>query len=304
MNEPITTRTTNSLQPGCATSSTKASSRRVKSTRDQLSMFDLMISSDSGSAISSLASESGVTLSVSPAGPMIATSGADHVRAAPSAELGKSSASTTSGISGLNSIVSSASQILALSLANRLRARSDLLGSTLFRLTWKTRDTPARQLIYALRASVPRTSGSGSIGWPTPRASQSGPDFAISNRPESGGLSLQTSAQLASWSTASARDWKDTPGMVTVRPDGRSRIDQLPRQVLLASWPASDTTTGPARLTAIGEMLTGSSAAMDGGGQLNPAHSRWLMGLPREWDDCGVMAMPSSRKSRKNSSRP
>ena len=186
-------------------------------------------------------------------------------------------------------------------------------------------------------------------GWPSPTVGNATGSqnmagmTATGRRPDGskGMVSLPGVAKLAGWATASARDWKDTPGMATtgVNPDGtsRNRMDQLGRQCQLTGWPtpvcnddnkspeahlamktrmgARDGTganrtaitslqvmskyTLPARLTAFGEMLIGCSAGMESGGQLNPSMSRWLMGFPPVWDECGARAMRSLKKTSK-----
>ena len=124
--------------------------------------------------------------------------------------------------------------------------------------------------------------------------------------------------ETALWVTPSARDWKDSPGMATEREDGRSRIDQLPRQVAAALWPTPTSRDhmpahsqqyiaskkaqghGMSNLSDIGPLgmvPDGSSATTEKPGALNPEFVCWLMGFLTEWDACAPTVTRSSRKS-------
>ena len=74
----------------------------------------------------------------------------------------------TSGISGPRYFGSSKSVALGQSLASRLHQQMPCNGGMLWRLTWKTRNTPALRSICLLRASKRSTLGNGCSGWPTP----------------------------------------------------------------------------------------------------------------------------------------
>jgi hypothetical protein len=95
-----------------------------------------------------------------------------------------------------------------------------------------------------------------------------------------------TTAQLAHWPTP-------------IKSDARGSAGAEPRK--MAELPNLVKLTGPMRLTATGQIQIGSTAETTNGGQLNPAHSRWLMGLPTEWDDCAATVTLSSHRKRKHS---
>ena len=268
-----------------------------------------------------------LSLCGSPESPTPLGSGPDLALANLSARQAKERGLMTSGTYGPTFTTLSESAALRSFLASRLQAAMASVGSTLYALTWKERDTPSGPPICARRASARRISDSDftGSGWPTPNTPSEGRSVSIEKMDATGKTvdgkkhtaSLEHAVKIAGWPTTT-RDWKD---------GGNPYVDValnslLGRTVWLAGWPTPTQTDafrvpsesfttknitlnhaavlarGPARLTASGVLLTGSSTGMESGGPLNPEHSRWLMGIPTAWGNCAPTVTRLSRKSR------
>jgi hypothetical protein len=138
---------------------------------------------------------------------------------------------------------------------SRLAARLGQIGSTESPLIWRGKVTKSGRLMFRLAPWTPPTSAKGNTGsqsqqvWRTPNLRDhkgSYTDLEAFNRRVEAGRQINLNDEMsltASWVTPSSRDWKDTAGMATERTDGRSRIDQLPRQ-MSAVWRTPISLTG------------------------------------------------------------
>ena len=274
---------------------------------------------DQGSDTSSPASADGASLSATQVLTMARTSGLEAVLVNHSARPGVEKETTTSATSGPRGSSSSKSVALQLSLESKLRARLDSIGCRLYALTWGARDMLSGAPICRLVASEHRTKDSACSSWPTPTRAASGNGYTYreGNHDEKC-LTLIGAARLASWTT----------------PRGSERGTDLVTQVHLTTWstPAVKEAGGTpeqfldrkrkavangsslgvsltslslqAQLADIGSTPTGFSAATAKPGQLNPEHSRWLMGYPAEWGKFAVTETRSTRSSAASSSKP
>jgi hypothetical protein len=258
-----------------------------------------MTSQDLGKFICSQALEPGLMPSASQDGPKTAKCGVGRFPASPSVQPGSAAVQMTLAIFGPNGSASSESATLQSSLVNKLRQRMASLGSTLFVLTWKVRVTPSRRSIYALRARRRRTSGSVCTSWPTPTVTMASLNVDESSwnghyylKPDGrkNQTDLQQAAMQASWATPASRDWRDGSAS-----DETMNRNNRPLNEQVSHWatPTGNNATGAGdqgrdggenlQTMVSGLTSNGFPAETDITGQLNPAFSLWLQGLPTEW---------------------
>ena len=168
-----------------------------------------------------------------------------------------------------------------------------LLGSSIWRstrctLTWKTKVTPSRRLLFRLVPSTPRTGGTGVRLLPTVTDQEykhRGPNSRQQGLPE----------YVRMWTTPTAADsYIGNVKSTQQKPESRHSVS-LADAVKL--WPTPTTGAGLCggtgnfqqlkKLEEAGQITEEERRNMSqgNGGQLNPTWVEWLMGFPIGWTD-------------------
>lgn len=269
--------------------------------RDRSPTSDQTTSAAIPNAISSPALPDGPSPSVSPDGPTTDLFGQAPAPASRSALPARRKASTTTGTSGQSGEGLSPSDVLQRSLESRLRQQ--LNGSDLCEVIWKPWATPWGQCLSKPRARVRTIYGTGSGSWPTPTTRDYKDGSYCPNVPINGLLGRMV------WPTPRANE-----GTGAKVPPGRQGGMAL-KSMVLSTWVTPTATehsrgtkpprphdTGIPLAQQIAMISNGSSEQTEKPGALNPEFVCWLMMYPPEWVSCAPLAMPSSHKSRPNSS--
>ena len=170
-----------------------------------------------------------------------------------------------------------------------------LLGSSIWRstmctLTWKTKVTPSKRLLFRLVPSMPRTGGTDAPSWPTPTAADSYIGKLKSTQQKPGSMhSVNLSDAVRMWPTPKAQNAR---GNGERHGSGGPSLD-----VAVMMYPTPTTGAGLCggtgnfqqlkKLEKAGQITEEERRNMSqgNGGQLNPTWVEWLMGFPLGWTD-------------------
>lgn len=149
-----------------------------------------------------------------------------------------------------------------------------------FSETWPRSGTMRNGQCSELMMSARRTDVNDCGYWPTPRASEAGPDYAKIERSATG-ISLPTAVNL--WPTPRAGKYTNENEQTWKARRDSGRVSTPPLSLAVRMFPTPTTQDGKNNGSQSQQERNTPPLNAVVGGSLNPAWVEWLMGWPLEW---------------------